>query len=128
MKWLRNFMYGRYGIDQFGNFLFFLYLILVVLSFFYTPLVFICSAIIIYSLYRMFSKQYEKRRQENAWYLKRYNIIKRPLVRQVNKWRYRKTHKYFKCPHCHQFLRVPKGKGEITVTCPSCRQAFDRKT
>lgn len=36
--------------------------------------------------------------------------------------------KYLKCPHCHQYLRVPKGKGEITVTCPSCHQQFDQRT
>lgn len=128
MKWFRNFMYGRYGVDQFGNFLFVFYIILAILSFVYPPLMFLCYAVIIYSLFRMFSKQYEKRRIENQWFLNKTASIRKFFKRQQNKWKYRKTHKYLKCPHCHQYLRVPKGKGEITVTCPSCRQQFDQRT
>ena len=128
MKWLRNFMYGRYGADQFGNFLFVAYLILAVLSFFYTPIMFLCYALIIYSLFRMFSKQYAKRRAENDWYLRTSAPFKKFFKRQMNKWKYRKTHKYLKCPQCHQYLRVPKGKGNITVTCPSCHNQFDKRT
>lgn len=128
MKWLRNFMYGRYGLDQFGNFLFVLYIILAVLSFIYAPFMILCYGVIIYSFFRMFSKQYAKRRIENEWYLNHTVGIRKFINRQKNKWKYRQTHKYLKCPHCHQYLRVPKGKGEITVTCPSCHQQFDKRT
>ncbi|MBS5113316.1 MAG: hypothetical protein KHZ15_11615 [Coprobacillus cateniformis] len=128
MKWLRNFMYGRYGVDQLGNFLFIFYIILAVVSFVYPPVIFICYPIIIYTLFRMFSKQYYKRRAENDWYLQKTAGIRKFFKRQQNKWKYRKTHKYLKCPHCHQYLRVPRGKGEITVTCPSCHQQFDQRT
>ncbi len=128
MKWLRNFMYGRYGVDSFGNFLFVSYLILAVASFVYPPLIFLCYALIIYSLFRMFSKQHYKRSAENQWFLQKTAGIRKFFNRQKNKWKYRKTHKYLKCPHCHQYLRVPKGKGEITVTCPSCHQQFDQRT
>ncbi len=128
MKWLRNFMYGRYGVDQFGNFLFVTYIIMAILSLFFPILSFICYALIIYTLFRMLSKQYYKRRAENDWYLQKTEGIRKFLKRQQNKWKYRKTHKYLKCPHCHQYLRVPKGKGEITITCPSCHQQFDKTT
>ncbi len=128
MKWLRNFMYGRYGVDQFGNFLFVTYIIMAVLSLFFPFLSFICYGLIIYTLFRMLSKQYYKRRAENDWFLQKTEGIRKFFRRQQNKWKYRKTHKYLKCPHCHQYLRVPKGKGEITVTCPSCHQQFDQRT
>ena len=128
MKWFRNFMYGRYGVDQFGNFLFVFYIVLAILSFIYPPVIFLCYAVIIYSFFRMFSKQYEKRRIENQWFLTKTAGIRKFFKRQQNKWKYRKTHKYLKCPHCHQYLRVPKGKGDITVTCPSCHQQFDERT
>lgn len=128
MKWLRNFMYGRYGIDQFGNFLFGLYLVTLVISIFFPPLMFFSYAIVIYFFYRMFSKKYYKRRQENTFYLQKTSGIRKFLNRQKNKFKYRKTHKYLKCPHCKQYLRVPKGRGEITITCPKCHQQFDKKT
>ena len=128
MNWVKHFMYGRYGVDELGNFLFVSYLVLVVVSLFYPPISILCYAIIIYSLFRMFSKQYYKRRAENEYYLQKSAPIRKLLNRQKNKWKYRKTHKYLKCPHCHQYLRVPKGKGEITITCPTCHQRFDKRT
>lgn len=128
MNWLRNFMYGRYGVDQFGNFLFVSYIVLFVISLFIPEISFLCYAVIIYTLFRMFSKQVYKRRIENEWFLNKTAGIRKFLNRQKNKWKYRKTHKYLKCPHCHQYLRVPKGKGNITVTCPSCHQQFDERT
>lgn len=128
MKWLRNFMYGRYGVDQFGLFLFVIYIIFAIISLFFPQLIFVSYFFIIYSLFRMFSKQYAKRRAENEFYLRKMMPIKKFCNRQKNKWKYRHTHKYLKCPHCHQYLRVPKGKGEITITCPTCHQQFDKKT
>ena len=39
-----------------------------------------------------------------------------------------KEHCYFKCPHCGQQLRVPRGRGKITVTCRSCGASFQEKS
>lgn len=128
MNWLRNFMYGRYGIDSLGNFLFCIYLILWILSFFFKELRIVSFIIIILCIYRMLSKQYYKRRRENDLYMQKTQRIRQWYHRRVNIYKYRHTHKYFKCPYCYQYLRVPKGKGEITITCPHCHQQFDRKT
>ena len=38
-----------------------------------------------------------------------------------------KEHRYFKCPNCGQQLRVPRGKGKITVTCRGCGASFQEK-
>ena len=86
MKWFRNFMYGRYGADQLGNFLFVFYIILAILSFVYPPIMILCYATIIYSLFRMFSKQYYKRRAENEWYLNKTEGIRKFFNRQKNQW------------------------------------------
>ena len=128
MKWLRNCMYGRYGIDQLGNCLFSIYFITLLISIFIPFLRFFSYAIVILFFYRMFSKQYYKRRQENTIYLQNTLTIRKSLNKQRNKFKYRKTHKYFKCPQCHQDLRVPRGKGEITITCPQCHHQFDKRT
>ena len=128
MKWLRNFMYGRYGVDQLGNSIFISSLIFMVISWLFPPMILISYGLMFYCMYRMFSKQYYKRRAENDLYLSRTVGIRKFFNRQQNKWKYRHTHKYYKCPHCHQYLRVPKGKGEITITCPTCHQQFDKRT
>ena len=38
------------------------------------------------------------------------------------------AHRYYKCPKCRQSVRVPRGKGKISITCPRCREKFIRKT
>ena len=39
-----------------------------------------------------------------------------------------KEHVYFKCPSCGQQLRVPRGRGRITVTCRACGASFQEKS
>ena len=39
-----------------------------------------------------------------------------------------RQHRYFDCPKCHQMVRVPRGKGKISITCPRCREKFVKKT
>lgn len=128
MKWLRNFMYGRYGNDQFNNFLFGCYLVCILLSLFFREFVFLSYIFVAIMFYRMFSKQYQKRRNENYHYLRLSDPFRKIINRQKNKWKYRKTHKYYRCPSCHQYLRVPKNKGNITITCPTCKHQFDKRT
>ena len=39
------------------------------------------------------------------------------------------THlRYFSCPHCRQQVRVPKGRGKISITCPKCGTQFIKKS
>ena len=121
-------MYGRYGVDQLGNFLFIAYIVLFVLSLFIPFLSLPAYVLVIFCLFRMFSKQHYKRSLENQFYLEKTTGIRKFFNRQKNRWIYRKTHKYLKCPHCHQYLRVPRGKGEITITCPKCHKQFDNRT
>ena len=128
MNWLRNFMYGRYGVDQLGNFLFIAYIVLFVLSLFIPFLSLPAYVLVIFCFFIMFSKQHYKRSLENQFYLEKTTGIRKFFNRQKNRWIYRKTHKYLKCPHCHQYLRVPRGKGEITITCPKCHKQFDNRT
>ena len=40
---------------------------------------------------------------------------------------YRKN-RYYKCPKCKQLVRVPRGKGKISITCPRCKEKFVKKT
>ncbi|MBE6973173.1 MAG: hypothetical protein E7440_04745 [Ruminococcaceae bacterium] len=126
---LQRFMYGRYGSDQLNIFLLVVYLAALLLR--GLPglgvLEFVALVLMAWTLFRMLSRNYAARRAENAKFLK--------LVGPVVRWyRLRRTirrdkeHRYFKCPGCGQQLRVPRGKGKITVNCRSCGASFQEKS
>ena len=127
--WLSRFMVGRYGGDQLNLFLIVLYLVLYVLFLFIRVLLLelIGTVVLAVSLFRSLSRNVERRREENARFLQ--------MVRPVRRWwttfRARaqdKEHRYFKCPNCGQNMRVPRGKGRITVHCRTCGAAFEEKS
>lgn len=129
MNWARRMMAGRYGSDQLGLALLGLYLVLALLSRLFRSnlLSLLATAVILWGFYRMLSRQIDRRRAENDKFLE----LARPIVHwyNVNKCRRNdKEHCYFKCPNCGQPLRVPKGKGKISVTCRSCGASFEEKT
>ncbi len=125
-------MYGRYGNDELSFVLLICALLFSVLSgipvrFFW--LFSIASVIlVILSLCRTFSKNIFKRRRELERYLAIKNKPKNAWKLHKNKKRDKKTHVYFKCPKCKAVLRVPRGKGEIIVTCPRCNERIEKKT
>lgn len=127
---MQQFMAGRYGSDRFSLFLSVVGLIFAFLGnfkalrFFY----FVGLAIIIYGLFRAMSKNFEARRKELNWFLRWSEKPRAELKLLVNKWRDRKTHRYFKCKSCKTVLRVPKDRGKIEITCPKCRVKEIRKT
>ena len=126
---LQRFMYGRYGNDQLNMVLVLLslalYLVFVVTS--WTFLYAVSFMLMAAALFRCLSRNYDRRRAENGKFLS--------LVQPVTRWyRLRRTirrdkdHCYFKCPNCGQQLRVPRGKGRITVTCRGCGATFQEKS
>ena len=127
---MQQFMVGRYGNDEFTLFLLISSMIFTFLgNFRYLRLLyFIGLAMICYSLFRVLSKNYEARRKELNWYLRWSEKPKAELKLLGNKFRDRKTHKYFKCKECKTVLRVPKGRGKIEITCPKCRMKMIKKT
>lgn len=138
---MRNFfsrlMYGRYGSDQLNLFLLGVWLVCYLLAVVFRTVVHvpILSALfmllsyicIILELFRMFSRNYHKRRRENDRFL----AITAPITHGIRQKRAQasdREHKYFKCPSCGQTLRVPKGKGKINVRCRNCGTTFQKKT
>lgn len=124
MKWLQKIMYGRYGSDH-------LTLALIVLSailnfaamFFDVPaaliLQFLSYLPIVWAFWRMWSKNISRRYAENQKFL----AIWRKLTggwKRRRAQRKDKTHHYFKCKKCGATLRIPKGVGNVVITCPRC--------
>ena len=127
---LTRFLYGRYGVDQLGRFLSIMITILLVISIFWRNMIVTAVALVllIWMYFRVLSKNYDARRRENGWYLKVSQPIWRSFSTLYLRIRDGKSYRYFNCPNCHQRLRVPKGKGSITIKCPKCATRFDARS
>jgi hypothetical protein len=130
MEWFRKVMMGRYGTDQLSIALLVFYMVLSVVARVSNIYVFVIISFIPFVLcfYRMLSKNISKRYQENAQFLKFWNPVRLWFFNLINRMKDRKTHCYFKCPKCSRTLRVPKGRGKISITCPMCKTEFIKKT
>ena len=125
-NWIQKHLAGRYGIDQLSLALIYLSLFIFILAIPFRSLFIRCLALIplLISYYRIFSKQCYKRQQENFKFIRFYNPIRKRFQTRIRQIKEFKTHKYFKCPKCHQMLRVPRHKGNITITCQKCHHVF----
>lgn len=119
---LRNFMAGRYGTDRLNMVILCVGLAASLLSVMirFAPVnmfLFLLSyGMMFWAIFRSLSRNTYKRYQENRKFLQ---IFGRMKDRQ---------HRYFDCPKCRQMVRVPRGKGKISITCPRCKEKFVRKT
>ena len=124
---IRGFLYGRNGFDDLAKHTMIASIIVFLIYGFWPQglVKFIFSVISYtlmgYSYFRILSKNIYKRVQENKKYLGAIKITK-------TRWQQRKTHKFFRCPKCKTWLRVPKGRGKITITCVKCSNKFEKRT
>lgn len=124
-----RFMQGRYGSDQLSRFLMFLVIICLVLSLFGLRIFYVIGiALLVYSYFRIFSKNIYKRRTENTAYLQCEYKVRQRFATWKRDMQQRKTHHIYRCPSCKQKIRVPRGKGKIEIRCPKCSQTFIRKS
>ena len=119
---LRVFMTGRYGTDRLNMVILCSGLVASLLSVWIkaAPLNVIFWALsyglMIWAICRSLSRNTYKRYQENRKFLQVFDRLKD------------RNHRYFDCPKCRQMVRVPRGKGKISITCPRCRERFVKKT
>ncbi len=119
---LRNFMVGRYGTDRLNMLILSVGLVASLLSVIiqFAPVnmaLFLLSyGMMFWAIFRTLSRNTYKRYQENRKFLQIMGRMKD------------KDHRYFDCPKCRQVVRVPRGKGKISITCPRCREKFVKKT
>lgn len=121
-KWkekFRQFMIGRYGVDDFSKFLLGAVIVFIVLSIFIHSIIFefLIVLLLVYSYYRMFSKNISARYQENQ----KYQLT-------VTHMKQLRTHHFYRCPQCKQKIRVPRSGGKrVEITCPKCQTKFIKK-
>ena len=127
---------GRQGMDELSKMLFWSGLLAMILSIISggflagipgTLLRFIGLMCLISSFVRAFSRRIEMRESENRFYLA-------AMDRQKCKWeawkerrRQSGQYRFFKCPGCSKWLRVPRGQGKIHIKC-KCGYTLYRKT
>jgi len=123
-------MTGRYGPDHLGVALIILSLVLSVLYALieYTPMLFISYFTFGLTLFRMLSRNINRRRAENDKFIKFWWPIKTKFKNLIRKIKDKRKYKYYKCPTCKTKLRVPKGKGKIKITCTKCWESLISET
>lgn len=118
----RNFMAGRYGTDRLNMVILCAGLVASLLSVMIAVrpfnLIFwaLSYGLMIWAIWRSLSRNTYGRYQENRKFLQVYGRLKD------------RQNRYFDCPKCHQTVRVPRGKGKISITCPRCKEKFVKKT
>lgn len=127
---LSQFMIGRRGVDALTFGLLVVAFLFSQLSYFtgLIPLTVLFYLVLAICVFRVFSRNIPRREAENGKFLQ--------LIRPFQNWvsgiarrrREGQYHCFFKCPHCKERLRVPKGKGKLSITCPKCGTQFIKKT
>ena len=121
--WFRNFMLGRYGADRL-NFHLVIFGIVLMLAgsllgrwFAWATILSLLSMVpLAWSIFRTYSRNIPARQRENSAY--------------TNFFLHRKdkAHRYYRCPRCRQTVRVPRGRGKISIRCPKCSERFIKTT
>ena len=113
-----RFLYGRYGPDQLNNALLILGASMAVIGMLFSlPVLTVLSYLPLgLCIFRMFSRNANRRRLENQRFMQLLNRLRD------------RDSRYYSCPRCHQTVRVPRGRGKINIHCPKCGNQFVKKT
>ena len=84
--------------------------------------------LLLYAYFRMLSRNVHKRYAENIAFMQKTAGVRAKFGQLQQRFALRKTYRYFSCPHCRQQVRVPKGRGKISITCPKCGTQFIKKS
>lgn len=137
---MQHFMMGRHGTDALSMDLLWygigFFVLSIVIGLFQTLVAALLSRLFSwtalvcygYSLVRAFSRNNAKRDEQNTRYLAWKSATKTKFRQAKTRMNNRKEYKYFRCPHCKTWIRLPRGKGIVTVTCRHCKTNFTQKS
>jgi DNA-directed RNA polymerase subunit RPC12/RpoP len=118
-----KFLNGRYGVDELGRamslFGVIVYIVGVLLK--NAGLALVGMTILLVFAFRALSGDKWDRSDENRKYM---SYLKLWKLRYEN----RKMSRVYLCDRCGRYIRVPKGRGKIQITCPGCGRRIIRKT
>ncbi len=133
-KFMR-FMQGRNGVDQFARFTMGVALAAIVLTLFTGTrsgigafLDLFGMAAIVYTYFRIFSKNIFKRYQENQKYLQMTDKLRARFQKEKRMMSQRKDYHIYSCPGCGQKIRIPRGGfKKVEIECPKCHTKFIKR-
>ena len=133
-KFMR-FMQGRNGVDQFARFTMGVALAAIVLTLFTGTrsgigafLDMFGMAAIVYTYFRIFSKNISKRYQENQKYLQMTDKLRARFLKEKRMMSQRKDYHIYSCPGCGQKIRIPRGGfKKVEIECPKCHTKFIKR-
>lgn len=127
---LARFMMGRHGADNLGMFTLFTGLACSLLGSFTRVSILSLIGLVLYiiTLFRMFSRNHEKRAAENRKYIELTSGWKTKIRQFTRRMKNRRDYRYFKCPNCKVLLRMKRGSGEKDITCVRCGHQFRQKS
>ena len=128
-------MQGRNGVDQFARFTMGVALAAIVLTLFTGPrsgigafLDLFGMAAIVYTYFRIFSKNISKRYQENQKYLQMTDKLRARFQKEKRMMSQRKDYHIYSCPGCGQKIRIPRGGfKKVEIECPKCHTKFIKR-
>ena len=133
-KFMR-FMQGRNGVDQFARFTMGVALAAIVLTLFTGTrsgigafLDLFGMSAIVYTYFRIFSKNISKRYQENQKYLQMTDKLRARFQKEKRMMSQRKDYHIYSCPGCGQKIRIPRGGfKKVEIECPKCHTKFIKR-
>ena len=128
-------MQGRNGVDQFARFTMGVALAAIVLTLFTGTrsgigafLDLFGMAAIVYTYFRIFSKNISKRYQENQKYLQMTDKLRARFRKEKRMMSQRKDYHIYSCPGCGQKIRIPRGGfKKVEIECPKCHTKFIKR-
>ncbi len=121
-----NFFQRHPGADFYSLFWLLVFLALAGLGRFFPPLWIPALVALVYLLFRLFSRNAERRQMENARFLALFRSVKEGF-RGKKGIRTDGQYTYFRCPTCGQQMRIPRGVGKVNITCKGCSSEFEMK-
>ena len=113
-------MSGRYGFDQLGGFLCIVSFILVIVGAWVSPVLYWLGLILlIYSYFRVLSRNRSKRYAENLKYLSLQNKVVDWANRYILRFKQRKQYRYFRCHSAGSSCGCPAGAAKFPSPAPS---------
>ncbi len=133
---LNRFMQGRYGMDQLGRATLLFSLVMMVLSIFLTRWWIVSMLLdalglggLVITYFRMLSRNYAARSEENRKYLHFSEGIRRRIGKEKYLFVQRKEYHIYSCPECRQKIRIPRKNGhKVEIECPKCHTKFIKRS